>query len=57
MRSGVPLHFADQAALDQLLRMPIGQVEQLVLAHLAHVVKKFAVCLHKHVTGSQFCAG
>lgn len=57
MRSGVPLHFADQAALEQLLRMPIGQVEQLVLAHLAHVVEKFAVCLHKHVTGSHFCAG
>lgn len=44
MRGRVPLHLADQAALQQLARMPIGQVEQLVLAHLAHVVEKFAGC-------------
>lgn len=50
MRSSVPLHFADQAAAHQFLRVPIGQVEHLAGADLAHVVEKFAFRFYKHVT-------
>ncbi|WP_354131319.1 hypothetical protein [Bradyrhizobium sp. RT4b] len=42
------MHFTDEAALYQLLRVPVGQIEHLAGADLAHVVKKFAVYFDKH---------
>jgi hypothetical protein len=42
------LYLADQAALDQLPRVPVSQVEHLAGADLAHVVEKFAGCGYKH---------